>query len=65
MSVVLFCSRRTAYIARHNVKKITSVGSSYKSVILFSIIFYMFDVVYVKSNRISCEFSDLNIVATL
>ena len=31
--------------------KITSVGLSYKDVILFSKIFYMFDVVYVKSNR--------------
>ena len=32
---------------------------------LFSKIFYVFDVVYVKSSNISCEFSDLNIVATL
>ena len=35
-------------------KKITSVGLSYKDVILFSKIFYVFDVVYVKSNSISC-----------
>ena len=46
-------------------KKITSVGLSYKDVILFSKIFYVLDVVYVKSNRISCEFSGLNITATL
>ena len=46
-------------------KKFTSIGLSYKDVILFSKIFYVFDVVYVKSNRISCEFSDLNITATL
>ena len=46
-------------------KKFTSVGFSYKDVILFSKIFYVFDVVYVKSNRISCEFSGLNITATL
>ena len=46
-------------------KKFTLVGLSYKEVILFSKIFYVFDVVYVKSNRISCEFSGLNIAATL
>ena len=62
---VLFCSRRTAYIVRDNWEKFTPVGLSYKGVILFSKIFYVFDVVYVKSNRISCEFSDLNVVATL
>ena len=46
-------------------KKFTSIGLSYKGVILFSKIFYMFDVVYVKSNSKSCEFSGLNFVATL
>ena len=46
-------------------KKITSVGLTYKYVILFSKIFYVYDVVYVKSNRISCDFSGLNITATL
>ena len=33
--------------------------------VLFSKIFYVFDVVYVKSSSISCEFSGLNIAATL
>ena len=33
--------------------------------ILFSKIYYVFDVVYVKSSSFSCEFSGLNIVATL
>ena len=33
--LVLFCSR-TAYIVRDNAKKFTSVGLSYKGVILFS-----------------------------
>ena len=47
-------SRRTAYIVRDIAKKFTSVGLSYKDVILFSNIFYAFDVVYVKSNSISC-----------
>ena len=56
----LFSTRRTAYIVRDNAKKFTSVGLSYKDVILCSKIFYMFDVVYVKSNSISCEFSGLN-----
>ena len=65
MFLVLFCSRRTAYIVRDNAKKFTSVGLSYKGVILFSKIFYVFDVVYVKSNTISCEFSGLDYVATL
>ena len=45
---VLFCSRRTAYIVRDNAKKFTLLGLSYKDVILFSKIFYMFSVVYVK-----------------
>ena len=39
---------RTAYIVRDNAKKFTSVGLSYKGVLLFSKIFYMFDVVYVQ-----------------
>ena len=65
MFLVLFCSRRTAYVVRDNANKFTSVGISYKDVILFSKIFYVFDVVYVKSNRISCEFSGLSIRATL
>ena len=52
--LVPFCSRRTAYIVRDNAKKFTSVDLSYKGVILFSKIFYIFDVVYVKSNRILC-----------
>ena len=46
--------RRTAYIVRDNAKQFTSVGLSYKDIILFSKIFYVFDVVYVKSNSISC-----------
>ena len=52
MFLDLFCSRRTAYIVRDNAKKIrpTSGGLPYKDVILFSKIFYVFDVVYVKSN---------------
>ena len=50
--LVLFCSRRTAYIVRDNAKKFISVGLPYKGVILFSKIFYVFDVVYVKSNSI-------------
>ena len=65
MFPVLFCSRRTAYIVRDNAKKFTSIGLSYKGVILFPKIFYVFDVVYVKSNSISYEFSGLNYVATL
>ena len=60
MFLALFCSRRTAYIVRDNAKKFTTVGR-----ILFSKIFYMFDVVYVKLNSISCEFSGQNVVATL
>ena len=51
--LVLFCSRRAAYIVRDNAKKFTSLGLSYKDVILFSKIFYVFDVVYVESNSIS------------
>ena len=52
-------------MVRDNAKKFASVGLSYSDVILFSKIFYMFDVVYVKSNSILCEFSGLNIVETL
>ena len=52
MFLVLFCSRRTAYIVRDNAEKFISVGLSYKDVMLFSKIFYVFDVVYVKSNSI-------------
>ena len=53
---VLFCSPRTAYIVRDNATKFTSVGLSYKGVIyfFFSEIFYVFDVVCVKSNSITC-----------
>ena len=65
MFLVLFCSRHTAYIVRGNAKKITSVGLSYKGIILFSKIFSVFDVVYIKSNSISCKFSGLTYVATL
>ena len=65
MFLILFCSRRTVYIVRDDAKKFISVALSHKDVILFSKIFYVFDVVYVKSNRISCEFSGLNITATL
>ena len=43
--LVLFCSRCTAYIVRDNAKKITSVGLSCREVILFSKIFYVFNVV--------------------
>ena len=60
MFLVRFCSRRTAYIVRDNAKKFTSVGLSYKDVILFSKIFYVIDVVYVKLNSISCEVLNLN-----
>ena len=48
MFIFQFCSHRTAYIVKDNTKKIASVGLSYKEVILFSKIFYMFNVVYVK-----------------
>ena len=46
-------------------KKLTSIGLAYKDVILFSKIFYVFHVIYLKSNRISYEICDLNITATL
>ena len=65
MFLVLFCSRPTDHIVRDNAKKFPSVGLSYKGIILFTKIFYRFDVVYVKSNNISCEFSGLNYVAIL
>ena len=65
MFLVLFCSRRTAYIVTNNAKKFTSVGLSYNGVILYSKIFYVFGVVYVKSDSISCEFSGLKFMATL
>ena len=58
-------SHRTAYMVRGNTKKFKSVGISYMGLILFSKMFYVFDVVYVKSSSISCEFSGLNIVARL
>ena len=48
MFLVLFCSRRSAHIFRDNAKKFASVGFSYKDVILFSELFYMNYVVYVK-----------------
>ena len=41
-------------MVRDNAKKITSVGLSYKDVILFSKIFYLYDIVYVISNSITC-----------
>ena len=43
--LVLFCSRRTVYIVRDNEKKFTSVGLSYKGVMLLPKIFYVFYVV--------------------
>ena len=65
--VFLFCFVHVVLhiIVRDNTKKFTSVSISYMGLILFSKIFYVFDVVYVKSNNISCEFPGLNIVATL
>ena len=56
---------RIVYIVRDNAKKFISVCLSYKDVILFSKILYVFDVVYIKSNRIPCKFTGLNVVATL
>ena len=44
---VFFTSRRTAYNVRDKEKKFLSVGLSYKYVILFRKIFYVFDVIYV------------------
>ena len=41
-------------IVRDNAKKFTSVGLSYKDIILFLKIFYVFDVIYLKSKSISC-----------
>ena len=60
-----FCSCRTAYIVRNNAKAFTSVGLSFKDIILFSKKNYVVDVVYVKSNSITWSFSDLKVVATL
>ena len=37
--LVLFCSRHSAYIVRDNAKTFTSVGLSFKDVILFSKMF--------------------------
>ena len=48
MFLVLFSACRTAYNVRDNAKQFTSVGVSYKDVILFSKIFYVFNVVHVK-----------------
>ena len=59
----LFCF--VYVVVRDNAKKFTSVRLSYKDVKLFFLIFHMFDVVYVKSNSISCKFSSLNVAATL
>ena len=51
----LFCSRRIAYIVRDNANTFTSVGLSFKGVILeYFQDNYVFDVVNVKSNRITC-----------
>ena len=63
----LFCFVHVVLLISLEVmrKKCTSVGLSYKGVILFIKIFYLFDLVYVKLNSISCEFSGLNVVATL
>ena len=60
-----YFSRRTAYIVRDNAKKFTSLGLSYNGLILYSKIFYVFDVVYVKSNSITWEFCGVNVMATL
>ena len=63
----LFCFVHVVLLTSLEIseKKITLVALFYKCVILFSKIFYVFDVVYVKSNSIPCEFSGLNYVATL
>ena len=45
-------SRRSGCIVRDNAKKLTSVGLSYKDVLLFSKIFYVINVLYVKLNSI-------------
>ena len=49
--LVQFCSRRTAHVVRNNAKKFTSIGLSFKDVILLN--YYVFDVVYLKSNGIT------------
>ena len=53
---VLFTSRRTAYIVRDNAKKFTSVGLSYMGLILFTKIFYVFDVAYVNQVAFHANF---------
>ena len=50
---VLFTSYSFTYIVSDIAKKFTSVGISYMGIILFSKIFNVFVVVYVKSNSIS------------
>ena len=63
---VLFTSQGILLILLEIMRKnLPSVGLSYMGVILFSEIFYVFDVVYVKSNSIPCKFSDLNVPTTL
>ena len=52
MFLFLFCSRHAPYIIRDNAKTFTLLGLSYKDVTLLLYIFYVFDVVYVKSNNI-------------
>ena len=65
MILVLFRSRRTAYIVRDNTKKnyVSRFILQGRNIILKNIL--DFDVVYVKLNNISCEFPGLNYVATL
>ena len=54
MFLFLFWLRCTAYIVKDNAKIFTSMGLPCKDVILFSKKLYMFNVVYVKSNKITC-----------
>ena len=63
--VFLFLSSscRNAYTVGDNAKTFTSVGLSCKNVILFSEKPYVFDVVCVKSNSITC--CGLKVAATL
>ena len=51
----LFCFVHVVLLILFEImrKKFASVGLSYKDVVLFSKIFHVFDVVYVKSNSIS------------
>ena len=53
MFLVQFCSHHTAHVVRDTAKIFTSVGLSYKDLILFSKMFYVFDVVYVSSKSVS------------